>query len=79
MNPRGEHARAVGDQQIAGPQQVRQVAHGVMGHGVGPPIKDQQPSGVARLDGSLRDQLRRQGVVEVGKMHGEQALIYLAR
>ena len=63
-----QDARVVEDQEVAGPQQVRQVAdHGLAQR---PAVDQQQPRRVARADRRLRDQLGRQGEIEQVDAHG---------
>ena len=65
-----DHARVVEDQQVAGLQQVRQVADAGIAQGRGRGRHHQQAARGALGQGRLRDQLGRQVVMEVGALQG---------
>ncbi len=65
--PCRDDARVVADQQVARPQQKRQVADGAVRQ-CRP--DDEQARGVARLDRMVRDQLPRQLEIEIVDAHG---------
>ena len=68
VQPRRQHARVVEHQQVAGIEQLQQVAEApVLEAAVGP--QHQQAAGGAILQRLLRDQFRRQLEVEVGTLH----------
>jgi hypothetical protein len=61
-----EDAAAIDHEQIAGPQQPRQVSEHVVGRFPLHARQPHQPRGITGLDRFLRDSLRRQLVIEVG-------------
>jgi hypothetical protein len=67
-DPRGKHARVVDDDELLA-ELVREVAEDAVPHVARRPLVHEQAGFVAPLRGMLRDQLRRQVVVELGDLH----------
>ncbi len=60
---------AVGDEEVAGFEQVGQIPERPVGQAAGFPLEHQEAGGVALGEGLLRDGVGRQVVVEVGDLH----------
>src|SRR5262249_61776272 len=65
---RREDLRVVDDDELTG-QLVRELREDTVPHGAGGPFEDEQPGRVAGLAWGLRDQLRRELVVELRRPH----------
>ena len=63
-NASGDDTGVVHDRELAG-ELVRQVGEDAVADGTARPVVDEQPGGVPPLRGVLRDQLRREVVVEL--------------
>ena len=68
-DPRRDHARVVDDEAVPWPQQVWKLGEPMVLEASATAIDHEEPRRVARRDGRLRDQLRRQVVVELGQVH----------
>jgi hypothetical protein len=70
VQPRRNDARVVEHHQIAGTQFLREVGHAPVTQRAGCAVQAQQAAGAALRQRVLRDQFRRQGVMEIGAAHG---------
>jgi len=70
----GENGGVVAEKGVAGAEELRKVGEGVVRDGAGGAVDDHQARGVATRGGSLRDEVRRQGVIEeIGReRHGRE-------
>ena len=75
--PRGHHPAPVGHQAIPRPQQLRQLAEPAVLPRPRRPVEHEQPRGIPRLRRLLRDQPRRQLIIEGGNIHVAQQCIAL--
>ena len=69
MQPRGNDARRIDDEQVAGRNQRREIVEMQMPCRTGAAVEHEQPARRAVGERVLRDLLLRQVVVEVGEVH----------
>jgi len=69
MQPRGDHPAVVAHQQVARTQILRDIGKGPVRQAARRAIDDQEPGCIARLDWRLCDQLGREDVIELTRLH----------
>ena len=67
--PRGDGARVVDNERVAGVQVIDHIAKGFILAHAGVAVDDHQAAGIARFDGALRDQLLRKIIVKITCLH----------